>query len=121
MYETMEQEKKSALIISNIKKCLHGMVYTVSRMEIYLVGAGHGFPRSCVFSRFSYASKLDTERLNFNKKILQNRKNRHWIQQSGIYEQAVSPQVSSMRAILLLLHWRSRGDTQRASLQEICI
>ena len=25
MYETMEQEKKSALIISNIKKCLHGM------------------------------------------------------------------------------------------------
>lgn len=25
MYETMEQEKKSALIISNIKKCLRGI------------------------------------------------------------------------------------------------
>ena len=25
MYETMEQERKSALIVSNIKKCLRGM------------------------------------------------------------------------------------------------
>lgn len=93
----------------------------VSRMEIYLAGVGRGFPRSCVFSRFltrlnsiqrawisiKRSCKIERTDTEYNNHAFENK----------LYHSKFPLYVPhSFCPELLLLHWRSRGDTQGASL-----